>query len=278
MRSFERIFDHYIIEKELAARLRNSSASERRLLYTAVYDELMDRIADHPLHLQKSKSDSLKFVGAAAWLLRNPPGSDAVFLELGPGDCALSLEIAKQVKQVYAVDVSAALAPKTQPANFKLLLSDGSSIPVPLESVDFAYSNQLMEHLHPDDAFEQLRNVYAALAPNGTYLCATPNRLNGPHDVSEFFDNVATGLHLKEYSISELAKLFKDVGFRRVRALVGAKSRYILVPVNSVIFIESVLAWLPRSWRRIRIFRSILGMRLLATKNSPSVALSARHN
>jgi predicted SAM-dependent methyltransferase len=35
------------------------------------------------------------------------------------------------------------------------------------ESVDLAYSNQLMEHLHPDDASEQLANVYRALKPGG---------------------------------------------------------------------------------------------------------------
>jgi hypothetical protein len=31
-----------------------------------------------------------------------------------------------------------------------------------------------MEHLHPEDAFEQLRNIIRALAPGGRYVCITP--------------------------------------------------------------------------------------------------------
>ena len=62
-----------------------------------------------------------------------------------------------------------------------------------------------MEHLHPDDALEQLQNIYSALVPGGIYLCITPNRLSGPQDVSRDFDMVATGFHLKEYTISELS-------------------------------------------------------------------------
>ena len=61
--------------------------------------------------------------------------------------------------------------------NFELIISDGISIPVPAGSIDFAYSNQLMEHLHPDDAESQLENVFTALRPGGAYLCITPNRL-----------------------------------------------------------------------------------------------------
>jgi predicted SAM-dependent methyltransferase len=50
-----------------------------------------------------------------------------------------------------------------------------------------------MEHLHPDDAFEQLKQIYTALTPGGLYICTTPNRLTGPHDVSKYFDETAAG-------------------------------------------------------------------------------------
>jgi hypothetical protein len=43
------------------------------------------------------------------------------------------------------------------PVGFQLLISDGSSIPVPHHSVDLAYSNQLMKHLHTADARAQLK-------------------------------------------------------------------------------------------------------------------------
>jgi hypothetical protein len=63
-----------------------------------------------------------------------------------------------------------------------------------------AYSYQLMEHLHPGDALEQLVNIYQALKRDSVYCCVTPNRISGPHDISVYFDTVAQGLHLKEYS------------------------------------------------------------------------------
>ena len=84
-----------------------------------------------------------------------------------------------------------------------------------------------MEHLHPDDAFEQLENIYRALTPGGVYICVTPNRLSGPHDISSLYDEVATGFHLKEYSISELHSLFRRVGFSRIRVHFGIKEKYI---------------------------------------------------
>ena len=70
-----------------------------------------------------------------------------------------------------------------------------------------------MEHLHPDDAVDQLKNIYNALVNGGKYICITPNRLTGPHDISKYFDNVATGFHLKEYTVTELSGLFREVGF-----------------------------------------------------------------
>ena len=48
------------------------------------------------------------------------------------------------------------------------VLSDGCSVPVPHDSVTLAYSFQVMEHIHPDDALEQLRNLFAVIAPGGS--------------------------------------------------------------------------------------------------------------
>ncbi len=93
-------------------------------------------------------------------------------MEIGPGDCKISIEVAGLVKKVIAIDVSSEITKQIKtPDNFSLILSDGSSIPVAENSVDVAYSNQLMEHLHPDDAMKQLKNIVRALAPGGIYLC-----------------------------------------------------------------------------------------------------------
>ena len=87
-----------------------------------------------------------------------------------------------------------------------------------------------MEHLHPDDASEQLTNIYEILINGGIYVCVTPNWLSGPHDISKYFDLVAKGFHLKEYTNTDLSNLFKRVGFSQVRAYLGAMGIYIRIP------------------------------------------------
>jgi hypothetical protein len=55
VRSAENIRQHYIIERELADRLRHASREERRAgLYAAVYNELFRRVPDHPQISRKS--------------------------------------------------------------------------------------------------------------------------------------------------------------------------------------------------------------------------------
>jgi SAM-dependent methyltransferase len=195
---------------------------------------------------------------------------ETTLLEIGPGDCALSIALAAQLRQVYGLDVSEEITRRLSlPSNFQLILSDGTSVPLPPDSVDVAYSNQLMEHLHPDDALEQLEGIWRALRPGGVYICLTPNRLSGPHDISEHFDSVATGFHLKEYTIGELSQLFRKVGFRKVQTLLGRRGVCVPAPVAPVVAGEALLGLLPARPRRAlgRTFgRAFLGIRLLGTK------------
>lgn len=271
-RTMQQLREHYEIEKELAGRLRHASKQERRHLYSALYDELYRRVPSHPQLTRKSSPlETMRAVSLEMKFLRPFVNRDIVFLEIGPGDCALSVEMTKLAKQVYAVDVSDEITKGlTRPPNFQLILSDGSSVPLPLNSIDVAYSNQLMEHLHPDDAYEQLQNIYNALIPGGAYVCITPNRLSGPHDISGYFDRVATGFHLKEYTTRELSALFGRVGFSDVKTYVGGKGRYVVVPAALVVLGETVLQGLPGALREIigrsLPFRWLLGVRLVGIK------------
>lgn len=246
--------EHYEIEKELAMRLRRATKVERRNLYHTVYDERLQRIPSHPLLTQAQDPAAQARAGAPQLrLVSSFLRPNLVFLEIGPGDCKVSLAMTKYARQVFAVDVSDGLIQtKERPANFEFLFSDGISVPVPPGTVDLAYSNQVMEHLHAEDGLEQLRNVYAALAPGGAYICVTPNRLSGPWDISRGFDDEPTGLHLKEYTVAELAEQFYAAGFAQVYAFLSYHGQVLtpLLPIRPFATLEEGLAALPISLRR----------------------------
>jgi ubiquinone/menaquinone biosynthesis C-methylase UbiE len=275
LRTPEQIREHYQIEKELARMLRNAPKQERGYLYKFAYDELWRRVPSHPYLVNRFDIQArARRASAEMRLVSRFLRPNCTFLEIGPGDCSLSLKVARWVRKVYAIDVSSGLAEgQSHPCNFELIITDGCSIPIPDSSVDVAYSNQVMEHLHPDDAIDQLRSIHRVLVPGGVYICLTPNRLNGPHDVSRYFDDIATCLHLQEYTNIEVAELLRKAGFRKVRRLIGGRGFYLkptfpLLP--PIAWCERSLDRLPPHYRRLvsntLVLRLILVVNMVATK------------
>lgn len=251
-RTLPELKQHYEVEKQLASRLKTANLSERRTLYSSMYAELLQTVPLHPQHTRKA--DPRKAEEEAAdkmCLLERFLTPSTRFLEIGAGNCCLSLRVAQRVAKAFALEVNEVVFRNVTPSNsLELVLSDGCTVPVPPGSIDVAYSYQVMEHVHPDDAREQLLNIYNALRPGGVYICVTPNRAAGPHDISQYFDPVATGFHLKEYTWSELSRLFRAVGFSKVEGYAGVKKKYFKVPLRLLCLLESVLFLLPDAIRR----------------------------
>lgn len=271
-RSLERLERHYRVERQLADRVRAAgNAEERRRIFATMYDDLFREVPDHPRLLRKDDAAAERTrdidwdLAQLAPYLR--PG--CTFLEVGAGDCALSTRVAATAGQVYAVDISDQ-ARSALPANVDLVISDGRSVPVPAGSVDLAFSDQLMEHLHPDDALDQLRNIHRALRPGGTYVCITPNRLYGPSDISAWFEDEAHGFHLREYTLRELRRIFGEAGFPRTHTYVGARGYFMRFPGALLGAVESLLERLPPRLRRRlagkRAMRALLGLRVAGVK------------
>jgi hypothetical protein len=139
---------------------------------------------------------------------------------------------------------------------------------------------------------EQLHNIAKALKPGGRYICITPNRLNGPHDVSSGFDEVARGFPLHEYTHGELGRALRDAGFHRVRNLEQAHGRAfsrcvqalrtvhasaaqiveraggraVVVPLAPYLLVERVAAIWPGRVSDARLFRRLLDIRVIAER------------
>ena len=274
-RSPEQVREHYETEKALAAQLRGGTVEERKQLYGKLYDEMYRRVPHHPQLVRKvSPAETQRAISQQLNFLGRFIAADTTYLEVGPGDCALTFEVAKHVRKSIGVDVSAEVTSSDRSrGNLELILSDGTSIPVPAGSVDVAYSNQLMEHLHPDDAHTQLVNLNRALRPGGVYVCVTPNRLTGPHDISRDFDAVATGFHLREYTNGELIDLFRNCGFEPVTIYSSFRGYTFRVPTRPLLAFERWLVRQPLQRARAFLRRSLLrklidNCRLVAVKSA----------
>jgi SAM-dependent methyltransferase len=268
----DRLRAHYLVERRLADRVRAArTPEERREVFATMYDELFRDVPDHPRIAARGSStvDRERDLGWNIAQLRPYLRPGCTFLEIGAGDCALSARVAREAAQVYAVDISDQRQGELPP-NVEVVITDGRSIDVPPGSVDLAFSDQLMEHLHPEDAIEQLRNVHRALKPGGVYMCVTPNRMYGPTDISAFFDDQARGFHLKEYTLGELRRIFADAGFPRTHVYVGARGYFIRSPALAVRAAEGLLAALPAPARRAladtKPLRAVLGLRVAGVK------------
>jgi len=271
-RTEEEIRQHYEIEKELASRLREAGKSERCQMYTTVYDELYSRVPKHPqLTRQNNENAQKKYSRAQLRNLKPFLKKDGIFIEIGAGDCSLSKAVTPFVQEVHAVDVSSKIMQTFKDIpNFHIFISEGTNLPVLKNKIYIVYCNQLLEHLHPEDVKEQLRNIFAALTENGMYYCITPNRLSGPHDISKYFDDNATGFHLKEYTTGELVELLKVTGFSKIRRILGRGVYQILLPTLPFVVFEVVLSCMPKvitkTLCKTKLLRFLLGIKIIAYK------------
>ena len=97
-------------------------------------------------------------------------------------------------------------------------------------------SDNVYEHIAPQDAPAHLASIRRALRSGGTLIVLTPNRLFGPWDVTRILDDSysgrisAQGTHVNETTFSEIRPRLAAAGFGRFRSLVPtARSRGHLV-------------------------------------------------
>lgn len=235
-RSIDELREQLEVERELAKRIRE--APDRRGLYSRVYDEFFDRVPHYKR--EDAVAESAALVSLQLHLLEPYLTPATRFLEVGGADFALALELRRRLPRVIAIE-----AASRDVEALEVIVSDTPPYPLPDACVDLAFSSHVIEHLLPEDALLHLKEMRRLLAPGGRYICVTPNRLWGPHDVSRYFSDEPEGLHLREYSYNDLLALMDEAGFAEARIIAKLGERDAFVTTLALRTIEATLAAMP---------------------------------
>lgn len=252
-RSFEQVLNHYLVEKSIAENLKKSNRAERRHIQATMYDELFSKVPDHPRLIRRQSVELTSTAKKNKFShIRGDLNESSVFVEFAPGDCKFAFEVAKRVKCAFGVDISDQRSHEDiPPDNFRLIVYDGYNLnEIGDNSIDVVFSDQLIEHFHPEDTKLHFQLVHRILKIGGKYIFNTPHRFTGPHDISKHFSYEAEGFHLKEWTYTELNEIVMDLGYSEFHTYWSGKGVDIRVPYFCHAACESVLGSIPKKYLR----------------------------
>jgi len=242
----EMILNHWKLEKRLTKELLESTSENRWKVfehcYTKLYSELdwLNRFVEEDEKttepLDKKYKNWIEIIG-------EPPQK---IYEIGSGRGEFISFLAKHGFNCKGTEITKERGEKY--SRFMKNLSWGISDGVHLDSFekqasyDVVISNQVIEHLHPQDLGQHLRSVYNILKKNGRYILNTPHSYTGPHDISRVFRcSKPFGMHLKEYTYRELTQALRNAGFRRLYRIIPSTLRKMLSRIG--IEKEDIVKW-----------------------------------
>jgi SAM-dependent methyltransferase len=267
------VLTHWNLERQLVTELLGSSPESRwdtfSHCYTRLYTELewLNRVVD--------KADPLPQTDRfTPWVELMGPLPKSVY-EIGSGRGEFISFLAKNGFDCKGTEITPERGEKLVAEPYSRLswgVSDGvhfDRFENP-ETYDFVVSDQVIEHLHPDDLDAHLEGVYIILKSGGRYVLNTPHRFAGPHDISWVFNlNEPKGMHLREYTYQELVTSLKRAGFNRIyyafiprnlRKLLNSLGAHRLLQANGLgmlylqylLLVEKILSIIPT--HRLRRF------------------------
>jgi SAM-dependent methyltransferase len=246
LRAFEiekRFHDAILLERDF---------SKRQALYAEVYTKV------HSIYgkvvSRESENPKDRIVRLFASELR---GKSILDIGCGQGHFLRSVKQQLVHGRLVGIDISKSVLPTEDGIEFIW----GDIIEMPeMGKFDVAISDNVFEHIAPQDADRHLQSIVRSLRRGGTFIALIPNRLFGPSDVTRILDFSysgripAKGTHLNESTYSEMRKYLLGYGFRNLRTVIPIpRLKFWMgstrIPISSLIFLEKHFAWLFRGIR-----------------------------
>ena len=216
------ILKHWELEKRLAKQLRESTEDTRWNTFEKCYTELFLEIdwLNREIGTSDGTSPQKKYM---VWPLLLGHDIEKIY-EIGSGKGELINYLVNQGYTCKGTEITHERGKKHVPDHSRLSwgISDGVHFDQfeAKGNYDAVISNQVIEHIHPDDLLAHLQSVRLILADDGKYIFTTPHKFIGPSDISKVFKcDKPLGMHLKEYSYIEIRELLMKSDFKRVKAV-----------------------------------------------------------
>jgi SAM-dependent methyltransferase len=259
---------HWEVESALARRLLASDKSTRWTVFQECYTELYTTLP------WLNESEDVPADSLHLWLELVP--KRAKVFEIGSGKAHLLKYLASQGYDCVATEITQERGEKHAAglSNLTWHVTDGVNLAKfeSPSSYDVVISTSVVEHLHPDDMLDHLRNVREILRPGGRYIFLTSHAGVGPSDVSRVYGfDRAVCMHLKEYNFIELGELLTRAGFRSPKAVLFRQRPFKVGPLASGWFFKYCCVWdrvthiLNLSPGKERSFRSALRLAFVPT-------------
>jgi SAM-dependent methyltransferase len=235
---WEQVEAHATLESELADQLLASTPDNRWQLFSNAYRRLYSEL---PWLNKTIAIPNYKAFFSWGVLV----GRNKKILEIGSGPGHLIRYLAGLGNECFATEITkergASLGPDSKGVVWEQ--TDGVNLSnfFPENTFDYVLSDQVFEHLHPDDHIIHLAEARKVLKPGGQYILRTPHRSYGPSDLSWAFGlEQAVFLHLFEPDYISMTHLMRDAGYAKLSAVL-AYGRFRLAVRSSLLLSYQVL-------------------------------------
>jgi 2-polyprenyl-3-methyl-5-hydroxy-6-metoxy-1,4-benzoquinol methylase len=237
--TIEQVHFHLALERGLTAELLASRPEDRWETFESCYDRLYSSL---PWLTATGAEPDLD-----VWTTVLGAPSQRIY-EVGSGAGRLAIGLASRGFEVAATDISREReGVRASDERLSWSLTDGVNLGLFADrgTFDVVISDQVIEHLHPDDVLTHFRGAKTILRPGGRYVFRTPHAYTGPHDVSRVFGfERPVGMHLREYTNRELNGMLREAGFSSIRAIIAVPPQSNRWRLSTVVISKLLMSYL----------------------------------